>query len=382
MPTFRNIASLAAALLPIAALPAAAADYQVLVIQSVTGPAAFVGAPVVQGARLAQEHINQRAVLGAGNTLKLIIEDDGGSRDQAITLINRHGRGDASTLMVYGPTTSATAIPTAQAANEIRIPLLASTNATDVIRAGKYAFKMTQSSKDTVPVVVNYAAAKLGVKKCGIASINDNPAYADLTAAFRSAAEALKITVVDHLQFKTADSDFSAVSVRAAALDMDCLFLAAPPTVSGNVLVQFRQAGLKPDIKIIAPNSAASPDFPRIAGKAAEGTYVSSEFLPGGADDAGRAFVAAFKAKFNSEPGNWEPMGYTGLMMIAEALKNAIAKNGAAPTRDQVRDAFQDLKDVPVFIGEGKFSVTEEREPKYGQYVMMVKDGKFVAPGR
>lgn len=371
------------AMLAAAGMPAYAhaAEYQVLVIQSITGPAAFVGDPVVKGSRLALDHINQKELLGKGNTLKLIIEDDGGAREQAITLINRHGRSDPKTLMVYGPTTSATAIPTAQAANEMQIPLLASTNATDVLRSGKYAFKMTQSSKDTVPVIARFAKEKLGVTKCAIAAINDNPAYADLQNAFKAAAADLKIELGETLHFKTSDNDFSAAGVRAAGMtDIDCLFLAAPPAVSGNVIAQFRQAGLPEKIKVIAPNSAASPDFPKMGGQAAEGTYLSSEFLPGGADAMGKQFVADFKAKFNAEPGNWEPMGYTGLMMIATALKNAIDTHGPNPTRDQLRDAFQALKDVPVMVGEGKFSVADDREPKYGHYVMMVKDGQFVAP--
>jgi branched-chain amino acid transport system substrate-binding protein len=58
---------------------------------------------------------------------------------------------------------------------------------------------------------------------------------------------------------------------------------------------------------------------------------------------------------------------------MANAIKNA----GANPSRDSVRAALGRTKDVPVVIGQGRYSMNAERIPFSGMRVMQVKAGKF-----
>ena len=77
-----------------------------VVLQSLTGGAAFIGAPVKDGMVLAAEEINRKAELGAGNTLKVIVADDANDRAQTLPLLTRYAA-DPSVLLIMGPTSGA-----------------------------------------------------------------------------------------------------------------------------------------------------------------------------------------------------------------------------------------------------------------------------------
>ena len=362
--------------LAVSAEAACAAERQIAIVQSLTGGAAFVGVTATNGARLAIEEINASNFLGAGNTMKAVVEDDGTDRTQATTIFNRIGRVDAATLMVFGPTSAATALVAAQAANELKLPMMTMTNSIAVTNTGPFAFRMTQTASDMLPLLVDFAVDRMGLKKCAVIGLNDNPAYADLVNAFRTAAQARGLAIVESIGIRTTETDFAPISVRAAGLDIDCVYIAAYPEATGNIAVQLRAAGLKPGVKLIGPNSAASPLMVKMGGAAVEGMVMYGEFLPGGADDAGRKFTANYRARFSTESDNWAPMGYSAVWVIAHAIKAA----GPNPTREAVRDAMTRTKDVPVIVGSGKFSIDSERAPHFGAAIMTVRGGQFVQP--
>lgn len=100
-----------------------------------------------------------------------------------------------------------------------------------------------------------------------------------------------------------------------------------------------------------------------------------ADWLPGDKNGAGKAFAAAFEAKYGRETDNWAPVGYSQMMIIADAFKRIEGE----PTREKVRDALTSIKDVPVIIGDGIFSIDKKRIPHYGMSVLQVQDGQFVA---
>lgn len=51
---------------------------------------------------------------------------------------------------------------------------------------------------------------------------------------------------------------------------------------------------------------------------------------------------------------------------------------GAKPTRESVRVALAKTKDVRVVVGQGRYSVDEQRVPNSGMNVLTVKNGQFV----
>lgn len=362
----------AASILLTGATLAQAAEYKVVVLQSLTGGAAFIGAPMRDGAVLAAEEINRKQELGAGNTIKVEIADDATDRNQTLSLIKRYAA-DPTVLAIMGPTSGAVAVAGAAAANDLKIPLLATSNSMDVLKAGPWSHILTQPGDVTMPFIANYAIDKLAVKNCTVIGLHDVEIYLSMQRVFENIIKQRGAKVGSVEAIKGSDSDFSALATKVVNANPDCVFISATAPQSANLIIQLRNAGLDPKTRVLGHNAFSSSQLVDRGGKAVEGVYFIGDWVPGGTDDFSRAFAASFRAKHKAEADNWAAVGYGGMRIMANAIKNA----GANPTRDSVRAALGRTKDVPVVIGQGKYSMNAERVPFSGMRVMQVKNGKF-----
>jgi branched-chain amino acid transport system substrate-binding protein len=345
----------------------------VVVLQSLTGGAAFIGAPIRDGMVMAAEEINAQGLLGEGVTLNVIVEDDGTDRTQTLGLVSRYAA-NPDVLAVLGPTSGAVALAGASVANEASIPLITTTNSLEILENGPWSFILTQPASVTIPYLVNYAADVLGLERCAMIGLRDVEAYVALQRTFESEAEARGIRIVSRDLIAGTDSDFSALATRISGLDIDCLHISASGPQGANIIIQMRQAGLDPSIAILGHNAFASPQFVERGGAAVEGVYLIGDWVPGGFNDFSREFAANFEARMGFAPDNWAAVGYGGMKVMANAIKNA----GPNPTRESIRDALNETRDVEVVVGSGIYSVDEERVPRVGMNVLMVDGGTFV----
>lgn len=364
-------AGLAFALL--GSVAAQAAEYSILVMQALTGPTAFVGVSVRDGMLLAIEESNKKQELGAGNSIKGITADDASDRIQTLTLVQRHAA-DPNVLIVMGPTSGAVAVAGANAANDFKIPLMTTTNVLDVLKAGPWSYILTQPVVVSLPYIVKYAVDKLQVKNCTSIGIYDIEVYTLMQKQFEDGVKARGVRIGSVEAIKSSDSDFSALATKVASRDQDCVFVSAPAPQGANIILQLRQAGLDPKVKILGHVAMTSPQLIERGGAAVEGVYVLGDWLVGGRDDASRAFSRDFKAKYGAEADGWNAVGYSSMRVAITAIKNA----GPNPSRETVRVALAKTKDVPVVVGGGKYSYDDQRVPTYGMNVLQVKGGKFV----
>ena len=370
----KRLGRLAALTVAMAGVAAAhAAEYSVVVLQSLTGGAAFIGMPLKDGALLAAEEINRKQELGAGNTLKVIVADDGTDRNQTLSLLKRYAS-DPSVLMVMGPTSGAVAVAGAAAANDLKLPIITTSNSNDVLKAGPWSYILTQPGDITMPFIANYAVEKLNVKNCTVIGIHDVEIYVQMQKVYEGILKTRGAKIGSVESIKGSDSDFSALATKVANADQDCVFISATAPQAANIIIQLRQAGLDPKTRIIGHNALSSPQFLDRGGKAVEGVYFIGDWVPGGTDELSRNFASAYKAKYKSEADNWAAVGYGGMRIVANAIKTA----GANPSRESIRQSLAKTKDVPVVVGQGSYSLNADRVPFSGMRVMQVKEGKFV----
>lgn len=370
----KRLGRLAALTVAMAGAAAAhAAEYSVVVLQSLTGGAAFIGMPLKDGALLAAEEINRKQELGAGNTLKVIVADDGTDRNQTLSLLKRYAS-DPSVLMVMGPTSGAVAVAGAAAANDLKLPIITTSNSNDVLKAGPWSYILTQPGDITMPFIANYAVEKLNVKNCTVIGIHDVEIYVQMQKVYEGILKTRGAKIGSVESIKGSDSDFSALATKVANADQDCVFISATAPQAANIIIQLRQAGLDPKTRIIGHNALSSPQFLDRGGKAVEGVYFIGDWVPGGTDELSRNFASAYKAKYKSEADNWAAVGYGGMRIVANAIKTA----GANPSRESIRQSLAKTKDVPVVVGQGTYSLNADRVPFSGMRVMQVKEGKFV----
>ncbi len=350
---------------------ALAADRKIVILQALTGGAAFVGVPASEGMKFAVEEMNAKNFLGAD---KIVVEvaDSASARPQAMAAVTRYAA-DPSVLFILGPTTAPESIPSAGVANDAKIGMKAMTNAIALLTAGPWGFISAQPPSITMPQLGDYAVDVAKVKSCATIRFADNEAYVDLERLFVEHTEKRGMKIVDRTGIKQADSDFSTIATRIVAAKPDCVVLFTLGPSAANLAIQLKQAGLPASVRLIGQSGLSSPQLVQIGGAAVEGLVFNSDWTPGGNSPAGQAFAAAYKAKTGKDADNWAALGYSYMTVVGNALKAA----GPNPTRESLRDAMTKTKDVPVVVGSGKYSYVN-RIPTYGSTFLMVKDGKFI----
>ena len=349
-----------------------AADRKIVILQALTGGAAFVGVPASEGMKFAADELNAKNFLGGDDKIVFEVADSASARPQAMAAVTRYAA-DPSVLVILGPTTAPEAIPSAGVANEAKIPMKAMTNAVALLAAGPWGFISAQPPVITMPQLGDYAIDVVKVKSCATIRFTDNEAYVDLERIFVEHTQKRGMAFVDRTGIKQADSDFSTIATRIVAAKPDCVMLFTLGPTAANLAIQLKQAGLPASVKLIGQTGLSSPQLVSIGGAAVEGLVFNSDWTPGGNTPAAQAFAAAYKAKTGKDADNWAALGYSYMTVVATAIKAASPN----PTREKIRDAMAKTKDVPVVVGTGKYSYVD-RIPTYGSVFLMVKDGKFV----
>lgn len=346
----------------------------IAVAHAITGPVAFVGIPVVNAIRMAADEISASGMLG---DTKIVLDyaDTASDKTQAMTLARRFA-GDPSTIVMLGPTSSIEGLAVAPLANDLKFPMLTTALSSEVLKAGPYAFKGTTAPQDFITGIANYAVQKLKVHRCALVFDRQNEATVSQKTLFRDIVRQQGVSIASEDGVLGSDTDFAALATKVVDEKPDCLFLSAQAPISANLTIQMRQNGLSDDVKVIGTTSMATDQYLTVAGAASQGVYVVADFVPGGRDAAGRKFVADYQKRFGGVADNYAAIGYTMMKMVGEALRRA----GPNPDRAKFRDALAGLPPMPTILGDGTFTIDPDRFVHYGAALLVVHDGKFVAP--
>lgn len=360
-------ASLATSL---AAMPALADELPIMSIAAMTGGAGFAGTPEQNGIRLAFEEANASGFLD-GDTIKLIEGDYASDKAQAINLANqaiqRH-----QVILSLGPTTSPDGIALGYIFNEAKTPMISFATSPEITATGEWVYKMQQSSADTIPELAKYALEKAGVKRVALVYDGANDGLIEAKTLFGNAITAGGGEIVADEAVGSKDTNFLPLVTKLASMEIDAIFFATYAEQGGNIMIQLQQAGLEKTVRYFGSQGISSPKLMEIAGPAAEGTLVTGEFTPGIDSPLNKAFEAAYKARYGSDPDFFAAIGYSAGQVALQAIKAA----GPAPDRAKVLAALQAVRDVPVVVGSGLWN-HNNRNGSYGVTVLQVKDGKF-----
>jgi branched-chain amino acid transport system substrate-binding protein len=361
----------------LALLGAARADEVIIGEQyPLSGPmAAFSGPFLKQGAEMAVERINKEQMLGPGRTLKLVIEDNAGDRNQAISLMSKLAN-TPGVVAIHGVYGSFLSLPAAPVANDLKIPFLATAVSTQIAAAGPWSFTQLPPALVSMNTIGEFAINKHHIKKVAAIYDRSNDASVQLKEAFLKYVSARGATVVAQDSITAQETNFGPVTTKVANLDIDALFVEAVPSVVANLVIQLQQAGLDPKIKIYSSGQVSSPTFIKTAGAAAEGLYGSVDYMADDPNPENMIFVRNYRELYKGDPDQNASWGYAGVMILAAAIKNA----GQGADSAKLRDALAALRDVPVVSGSGKFSFDDNRVAFYPSVVVQFRGNKFVQP--
>jgi len=363
----RHLAWLVAlVLVPGRALPA---TVKIGAALSMTGDAAVYGATQRSGILLAVEEINKSGDL-KGVKLEAIVEDDGSSKEQGINVFQRFINRDRVSAII-GPTLSTTATAADPLAQAARVPVLAVSNTSPkgITDIGNYVWRVSLTEQQVIPGALKRGKDKLGFKTAAVLYGNDDVFTKAGYDVMKRALDEQGVKILGTQTFAKRDRDYNAQITALKALSPDILMVSALAENASSIAIQARQLGYSGPI--MGGNGFNSPAFIKNAGPAAEGVLVGTSWNSASPDPVNQRFIAAMRAR-GTDPDQFAAQAYTGVYVIAEAIKLAGNKGG----RDDVVAGFAKVKDLPTPLG--RFSFTSTRDGQHEPALQQVKGGKFV----
>ncbi len=365
-----TVVALLAAGATLASVSASAAEFTIASIKALTGPLAFVGVPEANAVKMAIDELNAANYLGAGNSIKLVSNDDQNDRAQITTLLTRAAKVD-NALIVLGGANSVLMIAIAPLLNDLQIPMFATAQTAAPLAASKWYLKVTASSELQVAPLAKYAVEKVKPQRLAAIWGRDNDGHINNMKAFMGPLAAAGIKPIAEETILIGDTDFGALATKIAAAKPDAIWLGSNAAQAANLVIQLKQAGVSPNVTMFG-TAGLGVDYLKIGGKAVDNTYFAIDFNDQSTAPMNVKFRENYKKRYNTEPDNWAAVGYSEALLAARAIKDSMPN----PTREKVLEAVMKLKDADVVLGNGKWTQKADRIPEYGPAVMVIKNGK------
>ncbi len=323
------------------ASPVLAAEVKIGAAEALTGPAAKYGVAIKNGLTLAADEINAKGGVN-GDKLVLIAEDEQGKKEEAINVFKKLIFQDKA-LMIFGPTLSNSAFAADPIANAAKVVVFGTSNTADGITAmGPFTFRNSVMEADVLPVTVRAAVKHFSLKKVAVIYGNDDAFTKSGYDVFKNTLEAQKTPVTTTETYAKGDVDFKAQLTKIKATNPDAIVCSCLAEEAANIILQTRSLGMKQPF--IGGNGLNSPKLFEIAKDSGDNTVMGSPWSAENAAPANKAFIAAYKAKFNADPDQFAAQAYDAMHIVAEALGKVKLSGNLEKDRQALRDALPAVK--------------------------------------
>jgi branched-chain amino acid transport system substrate-binding protein len=380
MKNFYLSAAALAVSLALPGLPAMAQTNEITIGITVTttGPAAALGIPERNALEFVAKEIG-------GVPLKVIVLDDGGDPTNATTNARRFVT-ESKADIIMGSSTTPPSAAVSDVANEAGIPHFGLAPFPITPARAKWSVTMPQP----VPLMGKglYEHMKAhNIKTVGFIGYSDS--YGDLWFNdLKSQGLPMGLTIVDEERYARPDTSVTGQVLKLIAANPDAILVGGSGTAAALPQTELRERGYKG--LIYHNHGAASMDFIRIAGKAAEGVIMASgpvmdpEDQPDSAltKKPGLALDTAYEAKYGpNSRSQFAGHSYDAFKVLERVVPVALkkAKPGTPEFREAIRQALLTERDIAASQGVYNFTETD----RYGlddraRILLTVKDGKYV----
>ena len=337
-------------------------------VETLTGDNSAYGVSIRSGLGLALSQINSGNFLGS-TKLRLIFMDDKADKQEGISVFTKLIDSDKVSAII-GPTLSSTAFAADPVAQKAGVPVLATSNtATGITAMGNFIFRDSLLQSGVIPGTLAAVKGKFHPQKAALLYESTNEFSKSESEVFKAALQQLGIQLVATESYSKGDSDFRTQLGKLNARKPDIFVFSSLVGEAIPILQQAREIGItKP---VVGGNGFNSPNVLKNAGAAAEGLIVGSAWFIESLAPKSRAFVQAYRAKYNADPDQFAAQAFDGLYILATAIRNAGSADRAA-----VRDSLARIRNLDGALGT--FSFDESRDPVHPSVTLTVRDGRFV----
>lgn len=332
----------------------ASADVKIGLTLSTTGPAASLGMPGRNSIPFLPTEV-------AGQKIQWIVLDDATDTAKAVSnarkLIN-----EDNVDAVIGSSTTPVSLALVEVASETKVPFISVAGSARIVSPmddkRAWMFKTPQHDSVMADAIAEHMQ-KAGVKTVGFITFSN--AFGDAWLAETTRAfEKRGIKMVAAEKFAPIDSSVTGQTLKIISANPDVVLVAAAGTPAALPQKTLRERGYQKPI--YQTHGVANSDFLRLGGKDVEGTILPAgpvlvaAQLPDSnpVKSVAMDYVKKYEAAHGS--GSVATFGahtFDAALLLEKAIPVALqkAKPGTAEFRSALRDALENLKNVPVTHG-------------------------------
>jgi len=335
---------------------------------SMTGPLAFLSQQMLQGMKAAVDNVNKSGGVGGGRMIDLVVRDHKGVPSEAVAVTKRLIEED-KVAIVDIDLPSTVAIAAEAVTKESKVPQIAGfTFAPAAVKQGNpYFFRACTNADLIADALARSIIDEPNNKTIAMLAPNDDygrSAIQALTAALER-LNGPKVLYADY--YERTQSDFSAILLKMKSLNPDSLFIDVRYPASITVLKQMVEVGLKKPL--FSSVNFYNTKLAEQAGPMMEGAQLSVAWAPVFDDAASVGFKNAYEAMFKQTPDDSASLGWTVVMVAAQALKSA-----GRTDSESISKALSNIN----YIGpQGVVKFDSNGEANVAAHVLRFKDGRY-----
>ncbi len=348
---------------------------RIAVALPLTGDIAALGQGLERACALAMEEENAKGGY-PGFKVEMAAFDDRSDPREAVSVANRIVS-DPSMVAVVGHFNSGCSIPASQVYARAHLPMIspAASNPKLTLQQlepgwvyPRSIFRVNTTDDVQGPYAADYAMKTLKVKRAAI--IHDKTAYGQGVAEeFKKRLEAKGGVAMSFDGVNVADKDFNALLTRIHDTMPQILYWGGDYAGGGLIVRQARGVGI--NTPIILSEANYDPEYLRVAGPAAEGTYITFLGAPASVLPSAQAFVKRYQARYpNNELKAYDHWGFEAMSIVMDLIRQV------GPDREKILVALPKIKHEGV-LG---FTQFDEKGDTLNKTITIfqVKDGKFI----
>lgn len=327
----------------------AAGPIKIGALFAVTGPAAFLGEPERNSAKMVVDEINKAGGV-KGRKLELVAYDTAGDATKAVQLATKLIKDDKVSVII-GPSTTGESMAVIPVAEKERIPLIscaAGIKITDPVK--QWVFKTPANDHVAAEKILNYMT-KQKQKSIALLTVTDGFGSSG-REQIKALARQKGFTIVADEVYSPKDTDMTAQLTKIRGIKPDAVICwgtnPGPAVITKNI----KQLGIK--IPLYMSHGVASKKYIELAGaEAAEGVMLPVgklaiyDVLPKSDPQYKllREYDQAYKKAYGVEASTFGGYAYDAFLLASSAIKKA----GSTP--EQIRSGIEQTQKLSSISG-------------------------------
>lgn len=330
-----------------------------------TGFAAADGKSALNGAKLAVKQANQAGGIN-GKMIELVVYDDQASPKQAVPISNKLIEKDKVVAAISGSYSGATRAA-AGVFQSAEIPYISAYAVhPEITKAGNYVFRTSFMGEVQGRAGAKLIGATLQRKRVVLITLK-NDFGKSLAAGFKEAAGQFNLQIVNEYEYSIKDRQFGPIVAKVKADAPEAIYATGYFFTAGPLVSQLRAAGIT--VPVIGQEGYDSEQFIKIAGKASEGTIITTSLDRDSNSSETRSFIREFEAMAGHKVDMVAASGHTAMKVLVAAMKKAGTTSPSA-----IRNA---ISQTNLVASTGSISFNDLGEVQKNVQVQVVRDGDF-----